>query len=65
MIGIIKFYQKYISPTKGRTCRFSPTCSQYAIDAMKKYGFWRGGFLAFLRILKCHPFNPGGYDPVA
>lgn len=64
MIKLIKFYQKFISPLKGRTCRFYPTCSQYALQAIEKYGFYKGGYLALKRILKCHPFHQGGYDPV-
>ncbi|HHZ00951.1 MAG TPA: membrane protein insertion efficiency factor YidD [Tissierellia bacterium] len=65
IIGIIKIYRKYLSPLKGRpTCRFYPTCSQYALDAVMKYGALKGTYLAILRILKCHPFHPGGYDPV-
>ncbi len=61
---IIRFYQKFISPIKGKTCRFYPTCSQYAIDALEKYGFLKGSYLSIKRILKCHPFHEGGYDPV-
>lgn len=60
----ILFYRKYISPLKGPTCRFYPSCSQYALDALGKYGLWKGSFLAIGRILRCHPFHPGGYDPV-
>lgn len=63
-ILIIRFYQKEISPLKGPTCRFYPTCSAYAIEAIKKYGAIKGGFLAIKRILRCHPFSKGGYDPV-
>jgi len=63
-ILIIRFYQKWISPLKGQTCRFYPTCSQYGIDAIKKYGVVKGSFLTVKRLLKCHPFHPGGYDPV-
>ncbi len=63
-IYIVRFYQKYISPLKGPTCRFYPTCSQYAIEAFKKYGALKGSYLAVRRILKCHPFHPGGYDPL-
>ncbi len=63
-IGLIKLYQKYLSPAMGRTCRFHPSCSQYGIDAIEKHGVWQGIFLTISRILKCHPFNPGGYDPV-
>jgi putative membrane protein insertion efficiency factor len=65
MIGLIRVYQKYLSPLKGRkTCRFYPTCSQYAIDALAKYGVIKGSWMAVKRLSKCHPFHPGGYDPV-
>lgn len=64
VIGIILFYRKFISPIKPRTCRFYPTCSLYAIEAIEKYGVIRGGMKSIKRILRCHPFNPGGYDPV-
>ncbi|HIW48400.1 MAG TPA: membrane protein insertion efficiency factor YidD [Firmicutes bacterium] len=60
----IRFYQLAISPMKGPCCRFTPTCSQYAYEAILKYGPFRGGYLAVRRILKCHPFHAGGYDPV-
>lgn len=63
-IGIVKFYRKYISPMKPPSCRYTPTCSQYAIDALTKYGFFKGGLLSVMRILRCHPFVKGGYDPV-
>ncbi|MDD2401896.1 MAG: membrane protein insertion efficiency factor YidD [Clostridia bacterium] len=63
-IVIIRFYQKYISPLKGATCRFYPTCSQYAIEAIEKYGLFKGMILSIKRILKCNPYHPGGYDPV-
>ncbi|OPZ94843.1 MAG: putative membrane protein insertion efficiency factor [Firmicutes bacterium ADurb.Bin419] len=64
-IIILRFYQKYISPLKMvSSCRFYPTCSQYAIDAISKYGIIRGSFKSIKRLLKCHPFHPGGYDPV-
>lgn len=65
-IIMIKFYQKFISKylLPGRRCRFYPTCSQYALEAIDKYGFLKGGFMGFKRILRCNPFNPGGYDPV-
>ena len=65
LISIIEFYQKYISSFKRvPTCRFYPTCSSYALEAIKKYGPYKGSFLAIRRILKCHPFHDGGYDPV-
>ena len=62
---LIRFYQKYISPMKGTPCcRFIPSCSEYAYQAFEKYGFFKGGYLALRRILKCHPFHKGGYDPL-
>ncbi len=64
-ISLIKFYRRHISPYKGGSCcRFTPTCSQYALEAIEKYGALKGGYLAVRRILKCHPFHKGGYDPV-
>ncbi|MBZ2175697.1 membrane protein insertion efficiency factor YidD [Schnuerera sp. xch1] len=62
----IKFYQKFISKyiLTGGHCRFYPTCSQYSLEAYKKYGFLKGTYLSIQRILKCHPFNEGGYDPL-
>ena len=60
----IKFYQKCISPLKGPTCRFSPSCSQYAIEAIMEWGVIIGILLAFWRILRCNPFSKGGEDPV-
>ncbi|MPM98641.1 putative membrane protein insertion efficiency factor [bioreactor metagenome] len=64
MIGLIKLYKKYISPLLPPSCRFIPTCSQYAIEAIEKYGAFKGGGLAIWRILRCNPFCAGGYDPV-
>jgi len=64
MILLIRFYQKYISPLKRPSCRFYPTCSSYAIQAYKKYGFFKGSVLSIWRILRCNPFCKGGYDPV-
>ncbi|MDD4320881.1 MAG: membrane protein insertion efficiency factor YidD [Acidaminococcaceae bacterium] len=63
-IGLIRFYQLFISPLFPPHCRFYPTCSQYALEAVKKYGVVRGGIMAIKRIAKCHPFHKGGYDPV-
>ncbi len=63
-ILLIRFYQRFISPFIGPHCRFTPTCSQYALEAIKKYGALKGGYLATRRLLKCHPFHEGGYDPV-
>ena len=64
MIWLIKLYQKYISPAKPPCCRFTPTCSAYALEAFKKRGFFIGFILSFWRILRCNPFSKGGYDPV-
>jgi hypothetical protein len=64
LILIIRVYQKFISPILGSNCRFHPTCSQYAILAIEKYGAIKGSRLSIKRILKCHPFHPGGYDPL-
>jgi len=61
---LIVFYQKAISPYKPPSCRFMPTCSQYTKEAVLKYGALKGLFLGLKRIFKCHPFHPGGYDPV-
>ncbi|MHB8064976.1 MAG: membrane protein insertion efficiency factor YidD [Ruminiclostridium sp.] len=63
-IGLIKFYQKFISPLKRPSCRFYPTCSEYSVQALTKYGLVKGSWKSIVRILKCHPFHPGGYDPV-
>ena len=63
-IFIIKIYQKIISPLLGPRCRFYPTCSEYAKEAILKKGILKGLFLSIKRILKCHPFHPGGYDPI-
>ena len=65
LIKIIKFYRKNISPCKKPCCRFIPTCSEYALEAVEKYGAVKGGYLAMRRILRCHPFSKkSGYDPV-
>ncbi|MBP1998593.1 putative membrane protein insertion efficiency factor [Peptostreptococcus canis] len=63
-IILIRYYQKFISPLLGPRCRFYPTCSQYSIQAFKKYGFLKGLWLTIRRVSKCHPFHPGGYDPL-
>mgnify|MGYP000341550042 FL=1 len=65
MLALIRFYQRQISPWFPRRCRFSPTCSQYALEAIEKYGALKGGWLALKRICRCHPFSKRGpYDPV-
>jgi len=63
-IALIRFYQLCVSPLIGPRCRFYPTCSQYAYDAVTRYGPARGFCLAARRLLRCHPWSPGGYDPV-
>ncbi len=63
-LWIIEFYRRYISPYKPPTCRFVPTCSAYAKEAVSSYGVFKGGLLSLTRLLKCHPFHKGGYDPV-
>ncbi len=63
-ILLIKFYRMFISPLKPPSCRYIPTCSQNALIAIEKYGAVRGGWMAVKRILRCHPFHKGGYDPV-
>lgn len=64
LVGLIRFYQRNISPRHPACCRFRPTCSQYALEAVQKYGALKGGFLALRRILRCNPLCKGGYDPV-
>ena len=64
LIGLVRLYQLCISPLKPKSCRFYPTCSTYMLEALKKYGPIKGTVLGIKRILKCHPFHPGGYDPL-
>ncbi|MCL1632210.1 membrane protein insertion efficiency factor YidD [Sporolactobacillus sp. CPB3-1] len=64
LIFLIRLYQKFISPLTPPTCRFYPTCSQYAVEALTRFGVIKGGWLTIKRLLKCHPFHPGGIDPV-
>lgn len=64
ILGLIHFYRSFLSPLKPPTCRFVPTCSEYALIAIEKYGVARGIKLAVKRVLRCHPFHPGGYDPI-
>lgn len=63
LVFLIRFYQRGISPLLGPRCRFTPTCSQYAVEALERYGVLRGSLRAIRRILRCHPWSPGGYDP--
>lgn len=64
MIALITAYRWTIGPMLGNRCRFYPSCSQYSLDAIRQYGAWRGGWLTIRRLLRCHPWHPGGYDPV-
>jgi putative membrane protein insertion efficiency factor len=63
-IYILRVYKYTLSPLLPPSCRFTPTCSEYAVDAISKYGFWKGLVLSVKRLARCHPFCPGGYDPV-
>ncbi|HXS37760.1 MAG TPA: membrane protein insertion efficiency factor YidD [Flavipsychrobacter sp.] len=63
-VGLIRIYQGAISPFLGAKCRYTPTCSAYGLEAIKKYGPFKGGWLAFKRFLSCHPWGKSGYDPV-
>jgi putative membrane protein insertion efficiency factor len=60
---LIRLYQLTLSPYLGRSCRFYPTCSNYALEAIELHGVWRGGWLTLRRLSRCHPFHPGGFDP--
>lgn len=64
LLGLITVYQKTISPILPAACRYTPTCSHYAQDALRKYGAWKGSWLAARRLLRCHPWGGHGYDPV-
>ena len=64
VVGIIHVYQQFISPLFPPSCIYIPTCSQYTLEAVEKYGVIKGSWLGFKRILRCHPFHKGGYDPV-
>jgi hypothetical protein len=64
LIGMVRLYQLTLSRLLGQCCRFHPSCSVYAIEALRRYGAVRGSWLALRRVVRCHPFHPGGYDPV-
>ncbi|WP_233497073.1 membrane protein insertion efficiency factor YidD [Lujinxingia litoralis] len=63
-MGFVRLYQRALSPLLPPMCRYSPTCSSYMMEALRRYGFFKGGFLGLKRLLRCHPLSPGGYDPV-
>lgn len=64
LVALVRFYQLFISPLLPPSCRYTPSCSQYAVEALERHGALRGGWLAVKRIARCHPFRAGGYDPV-
>ncbi len=64
LLRLILFYRKYLSPLKSTKCPYFPSCSQYGLEAVERFGFIKGGFLMIWRILRCNPFSKGGYDPV-
>ena len=64
LLAAIRFYRRNISPLRKPCCRYVPTCSEYSLEAIEKYGPWKGSWLALRRLLRCHPFHKGGYDPV-
>lgn len=64
LVALLRFYKRFLSPGLPPACRFIPTCSEYAMEAIEKHGALKGGYLAIRRLLRCHPFHPGGYDPV-
>lgn len=64
LIALLRLYKRFVSPLLGPRCRFAPSCSEYAMTAIARYGALRGGWLAARRVGRCHPFHPGGFDPV-
>lgn len=64
LLALVRFYRQWLSPLKPPSCRYIPTCSEYALIAIERYGAKKGGWLALKRLLRCHPFHEGGYDPV-
>jgi len=64
ILGLLRAYKLFLSPLLPPACRFVPTCSEYSYEAIARYGVWKGGQLSLHRLLRCHPFHPGGYDPV-
>lgn len=64
VLKVLRFYRNNVSPNRPATCRYTPSCSGYAIDAIERFGLFRGGWLTLHRLLRCHPFHAGGHDPV-
>jgi len=64
VLALIRLYKRFISPALPPSCRFTPSCSEYSYEAIQRYGLLKGGWLGLRRIVRCHPWNPGGYDPV-
>lgn len=64
LVALLRLYQRWVSPALGQRCRFAPSCSHYAVDALRAHGLLKGSWLAVRRVGRCHPWNPGGYDPV-
>lgn len=64
VIALVRLYQMTLSPLLGNSCRYEPSCSAYFIEAVRHHGVWKGGWLGFRRLFRCHPFHAGGYDPV-
>jgi uncharacterized protein len=64
LLAVIRFYQRFISPLLGSSCRYYPSCSHYTYEAIEKYGVGKGGWMGLRRIARCHPWHPGGFDPV-
>ena len=63
-LGMVRIYQRFVSPILPPACRFEPSCSQYGYEALERYGFFRGTWMALRRVMRCHPFHKGGFDPV-
>ncbi len=63
-LALLRFYKRWISPAMPPACRFTPTCSEYSYEAIERYGLLKGGWLGLKRLSRCHPWHPGGYDPV-